>query len=99
MSGYSIPTGQSELDDVVRNVMQGKVNASGELTLVANAATTIVLDVRVGPLTTILLMPLTANAAAAAPVTFVSARTDGSFTLTHANNAQIDKTFGYIVIG
>jgi hypothetical protein len=47
----------------------------------------------------ILLSPTTANAAAALATTYVSAVTQGSFTLTHANNAQTDKTFGYVALG
>jgi hypothetical protein len=47
------------------------------------------------------LMPTTANAAAeiGAGTAYISARTKRSFTITHANNSQSDRTFGYVVIG
>jgi hypothetical protein len=46
-------------------------------------------------------MPTTANAAAELGngTLHVSARAKGSFTLTHANNAQPDRSFDYAMIG
>ena len=46
-------------------------------------------------------MLTTANAAAevGAGGMYVSAQGDGSFTVTHANNAQADRTFDYTVTG
>ena len=41
----------------------------------------------------------TANAAAAIATTYVSARGNGTVTLTHTNDAQTDKIFTYLVIG
>jgi hypothetical protein len=47
------------------------------------------------------LFPRTAHAAAelAAGGCYVSAVGSGSFTLTHANNAQTDRTFSYVCLG
>ena len=44
-------------------------------------------------------MPTTANANTAKANLYVSARADGSATLTHASSSNADQTFGYIVIG
>jgi len=46
-------------------------------------------------------MPMTANAAAefGNGTLYVAARVKGAFTLAHANNAQADRTFGYVLIG
>jgi len=30
---------------------------------------------------------------------YVSSKGDQAFTITHANNAQTDRTFGYVVFG
>lgn len=83
----------------VRNLLDGKILATGSLTLTASAATTTLSDRRIGPDSVIPLMPTTANAATALATTYVSARGDQTATITHANNAQSDKTFGYAVLG
>ena len=46
-------------------------------------------------------MPTTANASAeqGAGTMFVGPRAKQSFTITHANNAQTDRTFAYSVLG
>lgn len=67
------------------------------VTLTANAASTTVTDVRIASTTAILLEPTTANASAeiGAGTIYVSetGRTQGSAVITHANNAQTDRTF------
>jgi hypothetical protein len=86
---------------VVNRVAQGKLNCTGTLTLAAGAASTAVSDPRATAASVILLMPATANAAAELGngTCYVSARTKGGFTLAHANNAQIDRTFAYAIFG
>ena len=81
--------------------MDGRQNNVGSVTLTANAASTAVKDFRVGSDSVITLMPTTSNAAAAIGTTYVSAidPLTNTFTLTHANNAQTDKTFKYEVTG
>lgn len=83
--------------DIGNGIMQGRVNDKGTVTLEVSAATTVVSDTRVGPNSVITFMPTTANAAAEIGngTMYVSARSNGSFTITHANNAQADRTYGY----
>ncbi len=88
-----------EIASVLNNAMQGKLNNTGTMTQTANAATTTLTDPRIGANSAILLMPHTANAAAALAVTYFTAFADGSCTMNHANNAQVDKTFTYVVVG
>ena len=87
------------LVDAVNRLMDGRSNAFGDVTLTASATTTAVTDYRVGADSVISLMATTSNAAAALGTTYVSARTQNGFTLTHANNAQTDRTFGYAITG
>ena len=89
----------------VNQLVDGRVASNSSVTLTANAATTAVKDFRVGTDSVILFMPLTANAAAeqAAGTMYVTAaniapRSD-QFTITHANNAQTDRDFRYIILG
>lgn len=84
---------------VANNLLRGKSNNTGTLTLTAAAATTTLTDSRIGATSVVLLMPTTANAAAAIATTYFTAFVKGSCTVNHANNAQVDKTFRYAVIG
>lgn len=92
-----------EIARLSNRLLQGKTNNTDTLTLTANAAsTTITLAAgRLGNDTVILLQPTTANAAGALATTYESARNvlTGTFTLTHTNNAQADKSFRYALVG
>jgi hypothetical protein len=65
------------------------------VTLAAGATSTPVTDARITGTTAILLQPATANAAAALATTYVSetGRVNGTVSITHANSAQVDRTF------
>lgn len=92
-------TDDRTLREIVAGVMLGKLNATGTVTLTASSTTTTLTDPRIGAESVILFMPTTANAKTAAANLYVSARASGSATLTHASSANVDQTFGYIVIG
>lgn len=92
-------SGWRVLVDALYQLVEGRHNAFGELTLTPNAGTTTVDHPNCSDDSVVLLSPRTANAAAAIATTYVSAVARGSFTLTHANNAQVDKTFDYSVAG
>lgn len=89
------------LADAVNALDDGKGSNTGTVTLVASAASTTVSDRRVGINSVITWMPTTGNAAAEVGngTVYVSAITAGQFTVTHANNAQTDRTFKYEVTG
>jgi len=80
--------------DVVRQLVEGKSNAIGTFTITPSATTTVVPAPTCSPGSIIMLSPQTANAAAALGTTWTVAGT-GSFTVNHANNAQVDRTFGF----
>ena len=89
-----------EISEVVNNLVEGKSNNTGTVTLaVASAITTTLYDERIGYDSVIVFMPKTANAASAMTNLYVSAKTQGSATLTHSANTAADKTYGYIVVG
>ena len=90
-----------EIALVVNSILDGKINATGSVTLTASAASTTVTEDRAGSDSVILFMPTTANAASeqAAGGMYVSSRGKQTFTITHANNTQSDRTFEYVVIG
>jgi hypothetical protein len=83
----------------LNNTIDGKVNSTGDITLTASATTTTLTDARIGLNSKIFFMPTTANASTANANLYVSARADGSATLTHVSSANTDQTFGYSVFG
>jgi hypothetical protein len=87
------------LQEAVNALGSGRSNAIGSVTLTASSATTTVTDRRAGIDSVIALMPVTANAASALASTWVSARGVGGFTLSHANNAETDRDFRYLIQG
>ena len=89
-----------EISEVVNNMMNGKTNNTGTVTLaVASATTTTINDERISYDSIITFMPTTANAASELTNLYVSAKTKGSATLTHSANTSADKTYSYIIVG
>lgn len=85
--------------ETLNALIDGKAAVTGSVTLTANATSTVVSDNKFESAMVPVFVPLTANAAAAIATTYVSARAQGSFTLTHASNAQTDKSFAYVRFG
>lgn len=106
MSGYYPSLQENKLINIVRAVrdaLNGRSNAFGTFTLAAAAASTTVLAENCSPDSCVTLMPLTAHASAeagAGTIYITSANvTAGQFIVTHANNAQVDRTFRYAIQG
>lgn len=85
----------------VINVLQGRMNNTVSVTLTASAASTTITDARIGRNTCLLLLPTTANAAAALATTYQTHpnATSQQAVINHANNAQADRTFIAVMIG
>lgn len=83
----------------VNELVDGRSNNTGTVTLAVSAATTSVSFANCSTLSAIFLSPRTADAAAALSTTYVSTKLNGSFVLTHANNAQADRTFDFSCVG
>jgi hypothetical protein len=83
--------------------MRGKTSNFGTVTLTASAASTVVTDEKCTTGSVILFDPLTANAAAElyGATMYVTAanRRNGTFTIIHANNAQTDRDFRFMILG
>ena len=85
-----------QLNDATR----GLLDCTLSVTLDANEATTTVIDSRISLSTAPLLVATTANAAAeiAAGGLYVTP-TKGQCVITHANNAETDRTFQMALVG
>jgi hypothetical protein len=86
---------------VVNRVIQGGSNANGEVTLTTSSATTTVTGAHYSKDSTVIMFPMTANAATefVSGSLYISDISNGSFTITHVNSATADRTFRYLVIG
>lgn len=86
---------------VGNSIRRGKLDAVKEVTLTANSTTTTVTDPRLTYQSGVYWEPLTTNAQAelANGIPIATSRNNGSFTFTHANNAQTDRTFNLLIIG
>ena len=94
-----------KIAEAVNQIDDGRINANSTVTLTENVATTTVKNYRVGKDSVILFMPLTANAAAEQGNGTMHVKTtdidprNNQFTINHANNAQTDRSFRYMVLG
>ena len=88
-----------EVSEIVNNLVEGKSNNTGEITLAASSATTTTIsDERIGFNSIVLLMPTTANAVSVITSTYVSSTVKGSAVITHLANTEIDKTYRYLIV-
>ena len=87
------------VSSVLNNTLDGKLNSTGEVTLTASATSTNLVDERIGVNSVIILEPTNANSNSAKGNLYVSARANGSATLTHASSGNTDQNFVYVVIG
>jgi hypothetical protein len=92
-----------KLFDAIKAWRIGKFDCTKEFTLTANAATSTLTDYRLSPQSYVGFDPRTANAAtekAAGTLYALTAnRGDGAWTITHANNAQNDRTYTVVILG
>lgn len=101
MAGLTLQPGEKDLRkivDVVRQLTEGKNNATGTFTLTASATTTTVKATSCTSTSVVLLSPETQHAANDMATTSI-APGNGQFVVTHANNSRSDRTFGYVVLG
>lgn len=93
----------------INNLLFGRMNNTGSVTLTANVASTTVTlpGNKLGNNTLIVLMPTTANAGTeyGAGNWYITKSLSltptgtSTFTINHTNNAQTDRTFLYALIG
>lgn len=99
-----VPSLTGSLQDALRTIAQlaaGRSNATGTVTLTPSATSTTVMDGNCAERSTVLLSPVTANAAVALATSYIPVATtaNGSFTITHSSAASVDRTFRYAIVG
>lgn len=84
----------------INELAAGRSNAHGTFTLTESTTTTAVTNANCASGSCVKVTPTTANAAAEiGNGTLYITAANGSFTVTHANNAQTDRTFTYAIQG
>lgn len=83
----------------VNQLLDGKVNSTGSVTLNVSSSSTTLSDRRIGVATVVVLMPTTLNAATALSTTYITARTAGECTIQHGAYAAADMVFDYALLG
>lgn len=104
MTAYTPSTEEKDLRKLILSLQQlaaGRSNAVGTVTLTASAATTTVTDNNCASGSVPILVPTTAHAAAEIGngTIYISSVGTKTFTITHANNSQTDRTFLYALQG
>ena len=89
---------KSQINLSIRELASGRSNAHGVFTLTTSTTSTVVTNANCAAASCVKITPTTANAAGALATTYIAAA-NGSFTVTHANNAQTDRTFTYAIQG
>jgi hypothetical protein len=82
----------------LQGLMDGRTNNAGSVTLTASTVTTVVSDRRAGVDSVVVFMPTTSNAAIVLDRLYISARTDGAFTITHASTTSTDMSYEYALL-
>lgn len=101
MAGLTLNPGETDINkvvQVVRQLMEGRTNAIVTATLTANAVATTVKAPTCSPSSGVFPCATTPDSANDIPLmSFVPAY--GQFVVSHANNARVDRTFIFVVLG
>lgn len=94
------PSGATDRDRdfAIRQLIDGRSNAAGTVTLNTLATTTTVSRTNCNENAVVLLFPKNTAAAGVVTSTYVSSVTKTGFTITHSNLATT-RIFGYLVVG
>lgn len=91
---------EREVHQAIRELIEGRSNAIGTVTLTAGATSTVVAKGTVNANAGVFLFPATASAAASVATTYATITPGGgSFVVTHTSDAATDRTFHYLVNG
>lgn len=82
----------------INQALRGTIAATMGVTLAANATSSTFSDSRLGPYSSVLLMPATGHAADVLPSCWVET-TKGAATIHHANVPYVDMVFTALLIG
>jgi len=85
-----------QISEVVNNIMEGKINSTGEFTIPSGTTELTVIDKRAGVNSIIIFIAIGGDGSHNHP--WLKTRNNGSFVVGSGNNGQ-SHDFGYIIIG
>ncbi len=89
--------------EVVNNLLEGKINATGTFTLAVDSLTTTVKERRCGPNSVIIESPTTENAGGEVGIWYSSRGVESggvpAFVVNHGFDSRSDRTFSYAIFG
>lgn len=88
-----------QVAETANNMLIGKLNNTGTVTLGNGVVSTTVSDARCGPATVVLLMATSPLGAVALNQWSVQTRTNGAFTITHISTSTATATAAYCLLG
>lgn len=88
-----------EIAEVANNMLNGKLNCTGSITLNSTGTTTTLYNERISYDSVIILMPRNSNSAGETDHTYVSSKAIGSCVITHRNHGHTDCNWDYVIIG
>jgi len=80
-------------------MMEGRLNVTGEFTVVPFTTSTTVTDARMRANALVFWVPMTANSASSNMDMYLTIRNNGSFVLNHSSKNHTDLYYGYIIVG
>lgn len=86
-----------DVREIIRNIMNGRTNNTGEVTLTHSATSTVVPNILCNANSAIILQPITADASGLASVYVVAG--DKEITIHHASNSSTNLVFRYVIVG
>lgn len=89
----------SRLAFVIRQLCEGRSNATGSVTVISNVASTVVSAVNCAAGSAVFLFPASSTAASTMAVTYVTNVIKNQFTLNHASDANTNKTWYWVALG
>lgn len=104
MTAYVPSRDEKDLSKIILSLQElaaGRSNGVGEFTLATGAATTTVSDNNCAVGSTVIPVPMTANAATEIGngTMYLFSVANKSFTFAHANSATANRTFRYAIVG
>lgn len=90
---------QLKVNHAIRQILEGRTNNVFTATLSSSATSTVITNSLIGPNSTLIPVPSTANAASQMTLVFTSAVGQGTATVMHGSNSNTDQTFKFVVVG
>jgi hypothetical protein len=90
---------RTQIATTLNEVLKGRQNNVGTITLAASTASTTIADTRLKITMKVFLTPRTASAAANLGNTYIETVSDGKATLTHLSTTTADRIYDYVFHG